>query len=243
MTTSGEKEHNIGMKMKHIFIIFVLIFCIIFPIGNNGFIFATSDIPEKIVVSQTTYIYSQADLKSEIIKDSNGNYIMLKQGTMLTIDTTFFDSNSMFYKFCLKDIIDGKTSEDIGYVLIAHTVDYSKQSLHKRLDSNATIKNDNSQIFEKDTTEDGKYNKVDIILNKGTKVKILDGYDKNKQYTYISFYDNNNNIVSYYIQTKDLSVSGVNYSLIIGIMSLVTCVSIILILLGVKGKKKKLLKK
>ena len=237
----AKKEHNIGMKIKHFFTAIVLIFCLLLPISGKSFVMASSDIPEKVVVSQSTYIYKDADIKGEILKDNTGKYITLKQSTTLIIDTTFFDS--MFYKFCLENIVDGKTSDDYGFVLIAHTVDYDKQSPQKKLDSNASVKNNNSEIFTKDTTENDKYIKTDITLKKGTKVKILDGYNKDKQYTYISFYDENNNIVSYYIQTKDLAVSGVNYSLIVGIMSLITCVSIILILFGIKGKKKKLLKK
>jgi hypothetical protein len=241
LTTVAKKEHNRNMKIKYFFSYIVLIFCLLLPISGKGFVMATSDIPEKVVVSQSTYIYKDADIKGEILKDDTGKYITLKQSTTLIIDITFFDS--MFYKFCLENIIDGKTSDDYGFVLIAHTVDYDKQSPQKKLDSNASVKNDNSEIFTKDTTENDKYTKTDIVLKKGTKVKILDGYNKDKQYTYISFYDENNNIVSYYIQTKDLAVSGVNYSLIVGIMSLITCVSIILILFGIKGKKKKLLKK
>ena len=76
-------------------------------------------------------------------------------------------------------------------------------------------------------------------MNKDTKVRILDGYNKKKEFTYISFYDSNDDIVSYYIKTSDLSVNGVNYSLIIGIISLISCISVILIVFGIKGKKKK----
>ncbi len=224
------------MKKSIKYICLILLLCLsLFPIFGDIAFAGTNKIPTKVSVVLPTYVYTENDIKSEIYKQ-NGQDLQLSVNTVLIVNTTFEDST--FYSVCLENVVEGKTSGDYGFVLIAHVIDADKKSPEKKLDSNAKIKNDNTIAYLKNGTTD-EYSETGITLNKGTKVRILDGYDKKKEFTYISFYDNDNNIVSYYVKTKDLDVKGVNYSLIVGISSLTACVSVILILLGINGKKKK----
>lgn len=214
-------------------ICFILLFGALFTPFLAQSVYA-SERPNQVKVVLQTYVYTDASITSPIFQVSGKDY-KLDTNTVLNVDISFNDDT--FYKVNLFDIIPEKTADDYGYVLIAHTMDANDMSPTKKLDTNAKIKNDNAIVYKKDT--EGNYVPTEIRLQKDTAVRILDGYDKKREYTYISFYDNDNNIISYYIKTADLSVSGVNYSLIIGIISLISCISVILIVFGIKGRKKK----
>ena len=208
-----------------------MIICSLLFLGSNfasSFAYATN-IPSQIKTTLTTNIYEQANIKSNIIKQ-------LETGVVLNVDTEFL--NDTFYKISIYNIVENSQETDFGYVMKAHCLDASINSPQKQLDYNAKIKNDNAYVFEYDQITNS-YNKVNISLNKNTKIKILDGYDKNKTYTYISFYNEDDDIVSYYVKTTDISVDGINYSVIVAISTLITCAVIIYIVFGLKGKKRK----
>lgn len=208
-----------------------MIICSLLFLGSNfasSFAYATN-IPSQIKTTLTTNIYEQANIKSNIIKQ-------LETGVVLNVDTAFL--NDTFYKISIYNIVENSQETDFGYVMKAHCLDASINSPQKQLDYNAKIKNDNAYVFEYDQITNS-YNKVNISLNKNTKIKILDGYDKNKTYTYISFYNEDDDIVSYYVKTTDISVDGINYSVIVAISTLITCAVIISIVFGLKGKKRK----
>lgn len=216
--------------MKKIIVVCMIICSLLF-LGSNfasSFAYATN-IPSQIKTTLTTNIYEQANIKSNIIKQ-------LETGVVLNVDTAFL--NDTFYKISIYNIVENSQETDFGYVMKAHCLDASINSPQKQLDYNAKIKNDNAYVFEYDQITNS-YNKVNISLNKNTKIKILDGYDKNKTYTYISFYNEDDDIVSYYVKTTDISVDGINYSVIVAISTLITCAVIISIVFGLKGKKRK----
>lgn len=198
--------------------------------------FASSNIPSQVTVTLQTPVYKQAKLTSEVYTNQD-TIIYLSVGTTLNVDTSFTDG--MFYKVDIYNIISNAVDGDFGYVLKSQTLDSTVKSPAKKLVANAKVKNDNSKIYTYDYAED-KYNPVtDIVLNKGTDVRILDGYDKNKTYTFISFVNQDNEIVSYYIETTNLEVSGVSYTVIVAIIILISCAGIVGAIFGVKLKKSK----
>ncbi len=194
----------------------------------SSFAFASKE-PSLVKTTIETNLYAQPSLKSTIVKK-------LDVGIVLTVDTEFLDD--MFYKVSSYQIIEGASETDFAYVLKAHTLDNQINSPEKSLDYNATIKNDDSFLYTYDTNTK-TYTKTNISLKKDTKVRILDGYDKNKEYTYISYQNESGEILSYYIETENLKVNGINYSVIVAISTLITCVIIISIVFGIKGRKKK----
>ncbi len=173
---------------------------------------------------------------SEFVKDNQNQDVYLKEGTQLRVDTTFADT--MFYKVYTFNVYVGAGETDFAYVLISQTLDATITSPTQRLDTNATIKNDNVPVYRY-YENDNSYSQTEINLKKDTKVRVLDGYDSSKKYTYIS-YQNENGTINYgYVLTSDLAVEGINYSIIVAISILIVCISLLLIIFGLKGKKKK----
>ena len=202
------------------------------PVLNN-FVYATN-IPSRVKTLTSTPIYAEANILADFVKDDQGNDVYLNENTTLCVDTNFADTK--FYKVSLYQIVEGKTQDDYGFVLISQTLDASITSPNAKLDTNATIKNDNSILYDKNGenfVENGK------TLKASTKIRILDGYDKNKEYTYISYQTDDGQIYYCYAKTKDIDVKGVNYSVIVAVSILVVCASLIVIVFGLKSKKKK----
>ena len=226
--------------MKKIFSMFVFVcFALGILFGVNNYsqnVFAVNQTEYVTIITQT-YIYKDSNLKSEIYKKDN-EYFALSVGTTLKLDNSTQDDHKLFYKVHLYEIIDNASETDVGYVLKAHALDSSIKSPQKKLDDNAKIKIDNAILYLYDQVNNN-YIQQNITLQKDTKVRILDGYDTNKEYTYISYQKDDGEIMSYYIKTTDLSVSGINYSVIIAISLLITCCAIIGIIVGIKRKKAK----
>ena len=212
-------------KFIYCCLIFVLV-CLGF--GCNNFVLAEE--PTSVRITLETKLYSQPDIWSEIVAT-------VKVDTVLQVDNS--QIYPKFYKVKIFNVVENALEDDVAYVLKIHCVDDSiRQSPIKKLDGNATIKNDNAKLYSLDLATND-YIETDITLAKDTKVRILDGYDKNKEFTFIAYQNADGEIMNYYIKTADLSVKGVNYSVIIAISTLITCVSILLIIFGIKGKKRK----
>ncbi len=225
-----------------ILICFLLLVTFVSPSYNT---MAFADTVKQVTVVLPTPIYKQPSIKSEFYTYQtleNGEMvtkdIMLSEGTVLTLDTSTAQTDPTFYKIIIYGIVENVTENETGYVLKAHTLDSSVSSPEKTLDDNATIKNDNTMVYSYDVSQD-KYTETGIVLNKDTPVRVLDGYDTNKQYTYISFYGENNEILMYYVETANLNVPGINWSIIVAISTLITCLAILSIILRIKGRKKK----
>ena len=213
------------MKKYTLFIVFALVFCALFPLSKNTNIYAEEPTTVRVVANQTD-IYSAPNITSEILVSG------IKQGIVLTVVSDAVVDYKLFYKVSL----DGyETSQTEGYVLKSHTLDTSITSPEKSLDDNAKIKNDNTIVYDLVGEE---YVATDIILSKNEKIRILDGYDTSKEFTYISFIKDEN-IVSYYVKTENIEVVGINYTIIVAVMTLITCASVLSIVLGIKAKKKR----
>ena len=197
------------------------------------FVYA-STIPSKVKTLSQTPIYSEASILSDFVKDSQNNDVYLQENTTLVVDTNFADTK--FYKISLYQIVEGKTQSDFGYVLISQTLDANILSPTAKLDTNAKIKNDNTVLYD---LKDENYNPNGKTLKAKTNIRVLDGYDKNKEYTYISYQTDDGQIYYCYAKTKDIQVEGVNYSVIVAVSILIAWASLLLIVFGLKGKKKK----
>ena len=230
------------MKKIILYVSFVLLlFGSIFSSGYGEAVFALNQNPdpEQIYVTLETPLYESPNINASLIKE-NDETIYLSVGTVLNVDQDFSDKT--FYKVKIYNIVQTANQNDTAYILIAHTLDNEYKSLQKRLDYNAVVKTDNAKIYKLNPNTNN-YEETNITLSKDKKIRILDnGYEKNKEYTYISFYSNDNQIVSYYIKTADIHADGISYTIIAACLTLFACASIVLILLGIKGKKKKKLK-
>lgn len=120
-----------------------------------------------------------------------------------------------------------------GYILKAYCVDSANAPLKTFLDTNAKL-NSNSPTFE---LVNKQYQQTQITLPAQTKIKILNGYNVNTSHTLISF-EYNGEILTQYVETKNIQIEGIQTRQIVAIMLIVSCVSLVLIFYSFfKGKK------
>lgn len=127
----------------------------------------------------------------------------------------------------------------IGYVLCSSVVSDTEQELYVKLQPNAKL-NADSEIYN---FIDGEYQQLkingqEITLSKDTKIKLLEKYDKNKTYSQISFYYENE-IRTGYVLTKNIQVSGFNYYFLIAIFLIVIIASTVIPIVVKNWKKNK----
>ena len=127
----------------------------------------------------------------------------------------------------------------IGYVLCSSVVSDTEQELYVKLQPNAKLNSD-SEIYN---LVDGEYQKLKIngqkiTLSKDTNIKLLEKYDKNKTYSQISFYYENE-IRTGYVLTKNIQVSGFNYYFLIAIFLIVIIASTVIPIVVKNWKKNK----
>ena len=229
--------YNMSMKKIALFCLFCMIAVLALCPQIKLVSFADENDIESVTVLTPTAIYKEASLKSEIYIDN------VAANTVLKLDNSSPQTDEMFYKVFVFGVVENTTQSDTGYVLKAHTLDSTITSPSRTLDENGKINNDATPVYEKilvQSTNEYVYQKVDnILLKKDTPISVLDGYEKSRPYTYIAFYGENGDIVRYYVETKNLSVPGINWSIIVAISTLVTCLTILSIIFGIKGRKKK----
>ena len=206
------------------------------PTINSGHVIFATSIPSQVRTLTQTPLYSECNIMSEFVKDNQNQVVYLEENTVLNVDTNFADT--MFYKIYTLNIVQGAGQNDYAFVLISQTLDTTITSPTQKLDTNAKIKSETAPIFNYDSNT-GVYTQTETNLVKDTKVRVLDGYDANKRYTYISYQINNGEIKYGYVLTSDISTEGINYSIIVAISTLVVSISILSIVFGLKGKKKK----
>ena len=179
-----------------------------FKVFFNSFEFGF-DIPENVkIISNRINIYEIADQNSEILDTAYyGEFF-----EVISVQDTFYEV--------------AYTPEVSGYILIAYALDCNIKSPIIYLDTNATLTNASS-VFRLVGDEYIEVN--DIALEVNTRIKILDGYDINKEYCKVSF-PFEDEIFTYYLQAEDINPDGIGSRFVIAISLIVVCVSIFLIL-------------
>lgn len=178
-----------------------------------------SELPENVkIISNSIKIYQTADVNSEVLGTAYYGEIF----EVVSVQNDFYE------------II---VSEDVfGYILMAYALDSSIKSPLIHLDTNATL-TETSSVFR---LVGGEYLEVDdISLEKNTRIKVLDGYDINKEYCKVSF-TFQDEIFTYYLLTENIDPDGIGSRFIVAISLIVVCVSIFLILYSFfKGRVRK----
>lgn len=203
--------------MKKLFLCLTLILSVVWclPLSNN-IVFAES-VSVKIIVNECS-IYQDADTTSPVYQTK------IPHKTVLDAE----DYNEKFYLITYQS--------QTGYILKIHTMLEENSSPKKTLVFNAKIiKDSNIYKLENDRFEDTYFDK----LTSGTEIRLVDGYNKDNDYTLISYYDEQGNILTYYIETQNIQVYGIPKTVFIAISLIIFSVSIIFILFGTKIKKQK----
>lgn len=175
--------------------------------------------PEKVkIIMNCVSVYESANLNSNTI----GNAFFKEIFNVIAIEENF-------YKI--------EYNSTIGYILTAYAMDFSISSPIINLDTNASLIRD-SYVYEYNN-EQHKYEIVeDIKLKANTRIKILSGYNLNKEYCKVSF-QVDEEILTFYILTTNILTDGINSRTIIAITLIVVCITIFLILYSFfRGKKK-----
>lgn len=181
--------------------------------------FNVSETPEKIkIILNKVSVYEEASTDSEIIGQAF-------YGEVFNVIST----QNEFYEIEFAE-------EVYGFVLTAYALDTQIKSPKIILDTNASLTK-SSFVYELKNNEFIKIN--DIVLDATTRIKILEGYDVNKTYCKASF-DFEDEILTYYFLTDNISPDGVSPRFITAIMLIIVCVSIFLILYSFfRGRKRK----
>lgn len=132
-------------------------------------------------------------------------------------------------------------SGGVGYIL-SNAASREASSLNRGLDPNAKILNHDTPVYSIAVAAEENLLTIDgenIKLNQYQEVKIIDGYDKNKEFNQIMF-EINGTIYTGFVKSSDLIVEGFNGTIILIIFIFLLVASIILsIILTTRKKRKK----
>jgi len=219
------KNLKISFTLLLFFLLFIMLTCFnllentIKPLNvyANNFkeiVLESQNEPEQIkIITNKANVYVEADINSTILYQANYGEIF----SVVSIEGDFYQIN---------------LNDNIGYVLMAYALDVNIKSPEVFLDTNATVTHE-SRVYSLDA-----YAEIpDIVLPVETRVKVLDGYDINKQYCKISF-SYNDEVLTYYIPTSNIVSDGISTRTIISITLITVCTFIFLILYSFfRGKK------
>lgn len=218
-------------NLLYIFLICIMLFTANFFAFQNQVCLAESASFRVCVSDCAIFASPNSSLTDNILEIKSYNEILKINDTL--IEDLADSSNLKFY-----EVLDADNNI-IGYVLSSAVVLNNEHELSVKLQTNAKL-NKQSEIY---TLKDNEYVKLnidgtDIVLQENTEIKMLEKYDKNKTYTQISFY-HNNEIVTGYVLTKNIQVSGFNYYFLIAIFLIVIIASTVIPIVVKNWKKKK----
>ena len=206
------------MKKLLLLVMALFIFCV--PSSSAK----AEDLPASVrVITVSTRIYNSASLSDPMLNGEEE--VRAVHGDTFEVLSLVVSENS-FYEISY--------AGESAYILKAHVLDTNIDANNVKLDTNAVLR-ENAEVFE---YANQTYSKVDITLEKGTRVKLLDGIDNSLEYTRISF-EIGEETLTYYVPTTAISPDGMSAGGITAIALIITCTSLLLILFGCKGKKKK----
>lgn len=195
------------------------------------------------VVSNSCVVYQLETGKTFQTINSLQELIELKKlnfgESVLKVEETVFEFkniNNQTLKF-----LKVKTSDEIiGYVL-ASCVAVEEKSLEVKLDANAKIAVEKAYVFS--SNEKGNENKLiingeEVFLKQGEEIKIVDGYDKGKEFCEVMF-EFNNEIKTGFVKTSDVKVKGFNGTIILIIFIFILLASTIWAIYSATRKKRK----
>lgn len=212
---------------------------------NDYLLFDTSDDESLLDESDENY----NTVNNLLFEVSHGNILTFVDAKIeQTISINSSTQKFYFYKIDISKYDDryntqysknalGETINQFGYILESCTMPNDKSSLKLYLDTNTTIKSEkDAEIYEYDSLQN-EYNLIGT-LQKGHKIKLINGYDTSLEYTKIQYQDEELNIITCYIKTDMIVSSAISTATICAIILCISLVSIILIVLGVKKKKR-----
>lgn len=205
--------------MKKILLILIAL-CFCFPIAK---ISASAEGEEFIVCINQTTVFAEPNLESEKLETINYKTKVVV-GNLVDGQNT----NLKFYEIIREDSV-------FGYV-ISTTISNENQ-VEYNLQTNATLKAE-SEVFANLEEEKLLVCGEEIHLEQGTKIKLLQKYNSSEKYSKIAFL-NEDEILTGYVLTENISVSGFNYYFLIAIFLIVIISSTVIPIVYKNWKKQK----
>lgn len=137
----------------------------------------------------------------------------------------------------IDDLYEIQLEEQNGYILKISVIDNSLSSPEAILQTNAKT---TTEVFAYEKIGETYFKHEEITLQKDTRIRILDGYDKGKQYTLVSF-EKENITYTYYVKTALIDPDGIDRTIILAITLILACVSGGLVLFKIFKPKRKII--
>ena len=211
--------------MKKFFIFLVLVLCL-FSININ---YVVADDNNYKVITDFAYIVSTPNSSNvEKLEEVSKGIILSRCDDIVYNDES--ETHLTYYKISYNEIE--------GYIL-TNTVRKDENNFNVVFKPNAKI-NKESEVFILTNGEYSNfvYNGENIVLQTNTEIKLLNGFDKNKTYQEISF-EKNNEILTGYVLTENISVSGFRYYVLIIIFVLIVVFTTVIPIVVKNWKKKR----
>lgn len=202
---------------------------------TNHSALAESSKVDMIITANQAYIYEEANFESEKIETLSHKTIVAAN---MENDEIVVSYDSYNNKFVYVEYQDKTGYVYSGYISIYYENPKERPVFNAKVSSKKTI------VYK---YENDKFVKTNIKLEKGHKLYLYEGYDKDEEFTKVCFVLKNSiyddSIEFYYIKTEDVSPNGINPMLFVGISAFLAIIGIILAIMFIKKKRSLKLKK
>lgn len=213
-------------------IICLLILLSLFPLSGIKQVFGDSENQFKVITECN--LYKEAKITYE---EENGILLELSFGDVVNITgEPVKEEISGFYFYSAS--ITRNEIEYQGYVITNFVTNIENIGLERNLDPNAKTLNKANIYTEKDENSKFILNGDEVVLEKYQGIKILDGYEKSKNFHQVMF-EIEGNIYTGYIKTSDLLVEGYNATIIVVVFIFVLVGGIAISIFFTTRKKRK----
>lgn len=175
------------------------------------------DSGQAYVITSKCDLYTLPNFSSDKVLDENNNIISLKHKQIVNILS--IEGDFAYIEF----------EETKGYVYKFYLTSNSSPLIYPVF--NATIRND-CKVLDSDFEDSG------YSLTKKTRVYIYEGYSSKKDFIAIQFVLEDGSLYNGYVDKQYIDPDGVSSVLIIGLVIIISAVTVILSLIFIKKKKK-----
>lgn len=197
-----------------------------YSVQNGNFIIST---PTAKVYKYPSSLNASQDIITPIALDTP-----LNSGAKVVVTkylNIFKDSlGYSFYEISLEN-------DQIAYIASASIITYNTQKDSKTIKANATIKITDERDFVNLYTKDGTLITTQVLMD-GTRVRLVNNYNKNASLTEIKYIDNDGNVKTAFVKTKYIAMDGITFEIVIAIIMVVVCIILGLILFVIIKKSK-----
>ncbi len=200
-----------------------------FEIAEGNYIIST---PQAIIYKYPTSLKATSTASNSIsLATALSSGSSIKATKLITGYSDY--QNMSFFEIELED---GK----VGYVTTASIMTFNTTKDPQTIKANATIKITSELAFVNLYTKVGdKYQLLTTqVLLDGTRIRLVNNYDKQAQYTEIKYIDNQGQVSTAYVETKFIILDGITFEIVIAILLVVVSVVLGLILIVVIKKSK-----